>query len=723
MRERYLEVFDKIWIDCLNGDKYKTGKLTPWGEPDPSIFSMESNREGIQVGTAISLFVRKSKVMSVGPAPSPVVQFPSARPAPAHFHRHLPHFEGRGDSLFITFSTDNRIKLPDNARRKILDHILHEHLKKMAVVCTVVMPDHVHMLYYPWADSDGRRYTKTEIVGSIKSVSSHSINKLLGRKGPVWQEESFDHVVRNAESFEEKVQYILENPVRNGLCHFPDEYPFLWRSWVEGKDCVGQSPLAVKLEARIGKKFGVGPAPSPVIASPDGMTGEGAGPTQALALILFRHLWGKSKHAEILGNATGEKEAVYEELKPNAEIGYPFMPAQVDSGYLTWPTLPELFPVSFPGVQTCRDEFLVDINRKELEERIAAYFNPSLSHQEIARRWPMIMEKSARYDAHKTRDYLVHRGPTKGRIVRYVYRPFDVRWLYWEPETKLLDEKRSDYFPQVFEGNMAISAAQHHRRNFDPPIFICNLGSRHLYERGANLFPLFLKDSPNSNDFFSNIDRSPTQNLSDSSRAFLATLDAEPFDLFFHSLALFFSKNYIRQNVFILRQDWPRIPLPAKKQALLDSTALGRRVAALLDTEKPLGTAANGGIPSVPFNIGRISKTGGGNLNPNSGDFDLTIGWGHGGKDGVCMPGRGKIETRKQTDTLLKRAFGEETSTSTSTAQPFGRTFPPAVWDYTIGGYQVIKKWLSYRRKDGLGRGLTMEETEYVTEMIRASPR
>ena len=54
MRERYLDVFDDIWIDCLNGDKYKTGKLTPEGEPDPSVFSTEHNREGIQVGTAIA---------------------------------------------------------------------------------------------------------------------------------------------------------------------------------------------------------------------------------------------------------------------------------------------------------------------------------------------------------------------------------------------------------------------------------------------------------------------------------------------------------------------------------------------------------------------------------------------------------------------------------------------------------------------------------------------
>ena len=57
MRERYLEAFDAIRIDCLNGDKYKTGKIAPDGSPDPSIFSTESNPVGIQVGTAIATLV------------------------------------------------------------------------------------------------------------------------------------------------------------------------------------------------------------------------------------------------------------------------------------------------------------------------------------------------------------------------------------------------------------------------------------------------------------------------------------------------------------------------------------------------------------------------------------------------------------------------------------------------------------------------------------------
>ena len=60
MRERYLEAFDVIRIDCLNGDKYKTGKTTPDGASDPSIFSTPGDPVGIQVGTAITTLVRKA---------------------------------------------------------------------------------------------------------------------------------------------------------------------------------------------------------------------------------------------------------------------------------------------------------------------------------------------------------------------------------------------------------------------------------------------------------------------------------------------------------------------------------------------------------------------------------------------------------------------------------------------------------------------------------------
>ena len=74
-----------------------------------------------------------------------------------------------------------------------------------------------------------------EILSGIKGASAHSINKALNLRGKVWQDESFDHLLRSDESAYCKVQYICENPVRQGLVKEIDDYPWLWREWVEGE--------------------------------------------------------------------------------------------------------------------------------------------------------------------------------------------------------------------------------------------------------------------------------------------------------------------------------------------------------------------------------------------------------------------------------------------------------------------------------------------------------
>ena len=90
------------------------------------------------------------------------------------------------------------------------------------------MPDHVHLVFTPLRDGNGN-FTIPEILQGIKSASAHRINKLLGRKGEVWQQESFDHVLRREESIRAKLDYILSNPVRRGLVKNPLDYPWLWR--------------------------------------------------------------------------------------------------------------------------------------------------------------------------------------------------------------------------------------------------------------------------------------------------------------------------------------------------------------------------------------------------------------------------------------------------------------------------------------------------------------
>jgi REP element-mobilizing transposase RayT len=92
----------------------------------------------------------------------------------------------------------------------------------------VIMPEHVHLPLTPLSDEEGWPYPLPIILKRIKGVSARSVNKLLATSGAVWQEESFDHVLRTNESLEQKREYIRQNPVRRNLAPTPEEYRWLW---------------------------------------------------------------------------------------------------------------------------------------------------------------------------------------------------------------------------------------------------------------------------------------------------------------------------------------------------------------------------------------------------------------------------------------------------------------------------------------------------------------
>ena len=513
MRERYLEAFDAVRIDCLNGDKYKTGKVAPDGSPDPSIFSTEGDPVGIQVGTAIATLVRKA-----------------------------------------------------------------------------------------------------------------------------------DH-------------------------------------------------------------------------APAGEVG-------------FRHLWGQAKPAELMATAEVEPRALYWNIEPVLPLGLPFVRTALSEEWFDWPALPDLFPVSFPGVKTSRDGFLVDVDLDRLRARIADYFDPALSHEEIARRYPGIMKTTARFDARAVRDALLARGgPNEAGFIRFAYRPFDNRWLYWEADTKLLDEKRADYRPHVFEGNVWLSAAQYLRKGAKEPqaCFAEHMGCLHLIERGASLFPAYLRDDGIGNDG----DSARRANLSGTARRYLERLGAGVEDLFHYVLAVLYDPAYREANAGALRLEWPRIPLPGwpggeaegAAEAFARSAARGRELARLLDPDTPVPGVTQGLLRPEIAAIAVPSTIDGHNM--KGGDFAVTAGWGHFGTDDAVMPGQGRAVERPFTSeerAALGAALpllGETTFDVYLNARAFLRNVPAAVWNYRLGGYQVLKKWLSYRERKILERKLTIDEIREFTYIAR----
>ncbi|CAN5276945.1 hypothetical protein BH24GEM2_BH24GEM2_10800 [soil metagenome] len=524
MRERYLEVFDRIWIDSLNGDKYRTGKLTPEGAPDPSVFSTEWNREGIQVGTAVSLLVRTD-----------------------------PH----GD-------------------------------------------------------------TRT---------------------------------------------------------------------------------------------------------------------------VHFRNLWGRNKRAELLESMDGDLADEYQPVEPAAELGYPFTPTRAGADYLSWPLLPELFPAWYPGLTTARDSSLVDVDRDRLIRTMQLYLDPDVNDDTIRKQAPDLMKKVGSVEAAGVRRTLIRNGYHNEKIVRYCYRPFDFRWVYWDATSGFLDRARPDYKPHVFPENLWIEARQrqtqlHFDRGYPVRALADNFGNGR-----SSFFPLYLAPPKPKKQKVEQTALLPAEekqeiqpNLSPRAAAYLEQLGADLADLFHHTVAILHAPAYRAENAGALRQDWPRVPLPAEAPRLLASAALGRTLAALLDPEQPVPGVTTGDIRPELRVIAPPTRSDGGQL--ADADFALTAGWGHGGKGGTTMPGRGRAEERAYTEAeraalstgaaalemseeQLLALLGERCYDVYLNERAFWRCVPSRVWEYTLGGYQVIKKWLSYREEPLLGRPLRLDEVREVTRIFR----
>jgi REP element-mobilizing transposase RayT len=148
----------------------------------------------------------------------------------AFYRRRLPHLQCDDKARFVTFCTQGRWILPESVRHIVLDSCLHDNQSKYDLKVAVVMPDHVHLIFTPLVNWHAMEvFSLAEIMDAIKGASAHRINKLLGRRGRLWQAESFDHVLRSSKNLDARVSYVLENPVRAGLVVDWTVYPWLWR--------------------------------------------------------------------------------------------------------------------------------------------------------------------------------------------------------------------------------------------------------------------------------------------------------------------------------------------------------------------------------------------------------------------------------------------------------------------------------------------------------------
>ena len=225
------------------------------------------------------------------------------------------------------------------------------------------------------------------------------------------------------------------------------------------------------------------------------------------------------------------------------------------------------------------------------------------------------------------------------------------------------------------------------------------------------------------------IDRRP--NLSPDAETYLERIGADVEDLFHHVLAVLHDPAYREANAGALRMEWPRIPLPGWPDGgsdgdaaeLLESAARGREIAALVDSDVPVTGVTTGQLRPEVVAVAVPSTVAGGNMDGQ--DFELSAGWGYFGSGQSVMPGQGRVEERGYTSDE-RAALGDKVSILGETTfdvylndRAYWKNVPSALWKYKLGGYQVLKKWLSYRESRVLGRALLPEEIQHFTDAAR----
>ncbi|MGO9095430.1 MAG: type ISP restriction/modification enzyme [Bryobacteraceae bacterium] len=462
--------------------------------------------------------------------------------------------------------------------------------------------------------------------------------------------------------------------------------------------------------------------------------------------VHYRELWGTRKREELVESLQDTAlEGRYADAAPTPANRYSFQPQLVSAAYSEWPKTTELCaePPS-NGLMEKRGGALIDFDRERLVERMRLYHDKGLDWEAYRLVSTALAGAWAGFDARKARKRALDAGFHSEQIVRYAVRPFDTRWCYFTDIPAVWNRSRPALWARCFGGNRFIAtrpAGVADPEGF-PFMFTAALGDNDALRGHAYYFPLDLRQSRpvTANGHLFEAESPALPNYSPTVREYLEAIGldraktAGP-SLWLHVLAIGYSPAYLRENADGVRQGWPRIPLPSSLEQFKESAALGQRVADLLDTEKPVAAVTVGALRPELRSVAGLRRVGGKPLDAAE-DMQITAGWGHAGKAGVTMPGRGKLVSRERTTKELSELTKGLAALGISRHEGLARlgstvmdvylndlcawtNVPEKAWEFYIGGYQVMKKWLSYREHDLLKRPLTLAEAEEVQAMAR----
>ena len=408
---------------------------------------------------------------------------------------------------------------------------------------------------------------------------------------------------------------------------------------------------------------------------------------QGVAIALFvknpkKKIPGTVHHAE----RWGEREEKYkwlekyeiegtkwEKLTPNTPF-YFFVPKSEEGReeYEKYWKIPDIFPLNSTGIVTARDGFVIDFYKEELKRRMMMFRNLDLPDEIIAQTFGL--KDTRGWKMSEARKKLAKDKNWETYFQKILYRPFDERWIYY---TELMvDWPRTDVMPNMISQNCALITGRSTRMQ-DVSSFFC---SQSMVETKCGestiqsySFPLFAYPSPDSRS--QNLfDKPITGKQPNISEGFIDALKVkikctpEPEQVFAYIYAILYSPEYRKRYAEFLKSDFPRIPITSNAKLFESLAKLGKEL--------------------IDLHLLKSKK-----LEKPTAKFEGS--------------GEAKVEVRKYDE--------KKKAVRINDRQAFVG-IAPAVWNYHIGGYQVLDKWL----KDRKGRTLSSEDIRHYCRVATA---
>ncbi len=396
--------------------------------------------------------------------------------------------------------------------------------------------------------------------------------------------------------------------------------------------------------------------------------------------IVYADQWGLREEKYAWLDANDLSKTKWTELRPNLPF-YFFVPRK-ETGreeYEKFRKITEIFPVNSTGILTGRDDFVIDFDKRELEARIRVFRDSRDSDELIKQAYGLKDKPNYKWFVSESRKELQKLPDYEKHFTKILYRPFDERWIYYHPSVVFWP--REDVMRPMLKSNLALiacrqlSSSKFQHALISPTIADDSLVSNKTKERGY-VFPLYLY--PNSgrkkqNSLFEGDQPmradSKTPNIDQKFSNFVEDIyktKIEPEAMLYYVYAILYSDIYRSKYQEFLKIDFPRIPFTKDFKLFKKVSDLGQALVNL-HLMKAVETTKS------------LSKFQGKNGN--------------------------KVE---------KRIYNEKQKRVYINENQYFEGIGPEVWNYYIGGYQVLDKWL----KDRKGRILSSEDIKHYCKVV-----